>query len=179
MSFGNFVFFDEYMKAVSKDPENPRAGLHIMFAEYLLKKRKEAFEKNREIFWITINPKPEVEFEEFKKMIMEKLVTRIFMKDATYVFEQRAKKAPYSGVHCHIMVDKIMSPKQMFDRLFSTIKNYVGNKKHLDLRVYPYTMREDKLDYLKGLKWDSDKDECIEATKQWRQENNIDDIYKA
>lgn len=169
---------ESYRKAVQDDPLNPVAGLHVIFAKFLFEKQKREIERSREIFWITINPKPTVTFEEFKEVICERLTKRVFMKGAVFVFEQRSISSPYTGVHCHMMVDKNMSPKQMFDRVFNTVKDYVGNPKHVDLRSYPYSYREDKLDYMRGRKWDADKDKVIAATIAWRRLNDIPDLFE-
>lgn len=166
---------DRFHEALSKDPH--ARVLPFAFAGWLQKKQTEEINRKREIFWITLNPKPVVTFDEFKCTVMSRLMSRIFMKGATFVFEQRAAQAPYSGFHCHIIVDKRMTPKQMHDRVFNTMKGCCQLPKHVDLRTYPYSYRTDKLDYMNGKKWDSEKDPIVEATKAWRDLEGIDDIY--
>jgi len=169
---------DEYVAAARADPTNPCAGLHVVYGEYLRKKMETEIMKKREIFWITVNPKPDIEFHEFRELILDRVIKRTFMKDCHVVFEQRAKKEPYHGIHAHILVEKRMSPKQMFDRIFNTCKDVLGNKKALDIRHYPYSYHDDKLDYMKGKKWDPEKDPSVAATIKWRMVNGLLDIYR-
>lgn len=49
----------------------------------------------------------------------------------------------------------------------------VGNIKHIDVRTYPASYREDKIDYIKGEKWDDGKIDAVNNTKRWRKLNNI------
>lgn len=170
---------EKFQEAALADPTNPRAGLPFIFAGWIERKLRREYEQSREIFWITINPKPDVEFHTFHVLMRDRLMKRVFMKGAVYVFEQRAHDAPYQGFHCHIMCDKRMSPKQMHDRIYNTVKDIVGTRKHVDLRTYPYTYREEKLDYMNGKKWDTDKEKSVIATRQWRKENDIEDFYQA
>lgn len=167
-------FYEEFRETQEKEPGT--SMLAYIFAGYIQKRMRDEFDKKREIFWITVNPKPDVSLIEFKRVIF-RLMDRVFMKGATFAFEQRASEEPYSGAHCHIMVDKLMSPKQMHNRIFNTVKQCVGNVKHVDLRAYPYSFREEKLDYLKGNKWDTEKDAVVAATYNWREVNNLEDIY--
>lgn len=149
--------------------------LHKVVADWISRKMLE----KRELFWITINPKPGVALQQFRELVMTRLMNRKIMKGAVFCFEQRAEEQPYHGFHCHILLDKTMSPKQMHDRIYNTFKNIVGNPKHIDLRVYPYTYREEKLEYLKGRKWDSEKETLIKATQEWRKQEGLDDMYEA
>lgn len=171
-------WFQEYASAISANPHSPAAGLSVIFAKFLYEKQKAEINRKREIFWCTVNPKPGVTYTSFKAVI-ERLMRRTFMKGCIYVFEQRSKAVPYAGIHCHFLVDKLMSPKQMHNRISDTVKNYIGHSKHVDLRVYPYSYREDKLDYMSGKKWDVEKDDVIKATIDWRDENDIAPIYEA
>lgn len=173
------IFFEEYRKACIAEPNNPRAGLHVLFAKFIKEKMEQEENKQRAVYWITINPKPDISFDYFRNLIIERLFDRVIMKGAVCAFEQRSKEAPYSGVHCHILVDKRMGPKKMFTRIFNTVNHIVGNPKHVDIREYPYTYREEKLDYLRGKKWDPAKDPSVQATLQWRKDNNISDLYEA
>lgn len=162
------------------DVLTPVTGLGYIFAAYLHRKQRIELEKRREIFWITINPKPDVTFEQLRSTIRGRLMPRIIMKGALYVFEQRSEdpENPH-GFHCHILVDKKMSPKQMYDRVRSTVASIIGTSKALDVRAYPYTYRTEKLEYLKGSKWDDEKSAAVNATRTWRQNNGIPDMYEA
>lgn len=66
-----------------------------------------------------------------------------------------------------------MSPKQLLDRALSTFKNIIGSKQSIDVKVYPKTYREEKLDYIYGRKWDKDKEEAVKLNKEWRLKNAL------
>lgn len=168
-------FMNKFHETRNLDPMNPIAGLQFVFAKWIQEKQ----DQTREMFWITVNPKPEIPFEEFKEKVLKKLMNRTIMQGAAFCFEQRAGAKPYSGFHCHILVDKRMSPKQMHDRVFNTVKDIVGTTKHVDLRTYPYTMRQDKLDYMQGKKWDDEKEDAISATEAWRKEIKLPTMFWA
>lgn len=170
----------EYAKAVRADPGNPVAGLGFIFAEYAQKRINAFQDKNRKIYFITINPMENVSWTSFKDIVIGRVLSRVFMKEALACFEQRSKDPEKpKGFHCHIVVEKRMSPKQMHDRLYNTCNSILGTKKALDIREYPYSFRSDKIDYMSGQKWDIEKEELVAATKQWRVANDIKDLYSA
>lgn len=171
--------FEKYVQAQKAEPHNPAAGLSYLFLNWIRLKSRIPENEKREIFWITINPKPEVSLIKFKETIENRLSNRVFMKGAIYTYEIRSHEKPYKGIHCHMLVDKHMSPKQMHDRVYNTVKGLVGNKKCVDIRSYPYSLREEKLDYLNGKKWDSEKDPAVKATLLWRVQEGLHNIYEA
>lgn len=156
----------------------PESGLGYLLASVMYEKIERERLLNEKIFWLTINPKPGVSLECFQSKV-HSFVDRAFVKNCYYSFEIRGKKDnQYHGLHCHILLDKNMSPAQLKDRACSTFKDYVGNKQHIDVRVYSGRFREDKIAYLEGKKWDEDKDQAIAETIAWRIENDIDPCYQ-
>ena len=52
-------------------------------------------------------------------------------------------------------------------------RNWLGSKQSIDVKVYPKTYREEKLDYIYGRKWDKDKEEAVKLNKEWRLKNAL------
>lgn len=174
----DYEIYEKYLAERRARPESQTAGLGFFVALSMRQKMKKIMLDNTDIFWITVNPRPDVRFDFFKKTVSN-LMERVFMKGAVYAFEQRSEddKKPH-GYHCHILVDKRMSPKQMYDRVFNTFKAILGTKKALDIRSYEGRFRDEKMDYLRGIKWDPDKDKAVFATCKWRESIGIEAIYK-
>lgn len=171
--------FTDYLAERRLDPLNPVAGLNIIFGHWLEKMMDRETEKDRKIFFITVNPVPTVSDVDFVTFIQDRLMKRVIMKGAHYVFEQRSQAYPAHGFHCHMVLEKRMSPKQIHDRIFNTVKSMVGHPKHVDVRVYPYSFLDEKLAYMRGEKWDEEKQECVTLTKQWQKTLDIQRIFTA
>ncbi len=133
-----------------------------------------------EIYFITINPSSDVTLEDFKSKVLS-MKTRPFMKNMTTCFEQRGKDEKHqgTGIHAHIIVDKVAhySPKQVQTRLYNSFKHMCGNSNHIDVRKYPASYKSDKIAYMKGDKWDADKEAAVKINLRWREKNNIESLY--
>ncbi len=124
-------------------------------------------------YFITINPDP-------KHQDAHKLVTTnnlFFTKYCTkYMFniEQRGtdKYSMGKGVHSHIVC--IPKSSNNFKRLIiNNYKHLVGNTKAINIKTIPQDWYQDKTDYIKGIKWDGDKQSKIDYDIQWRQSINL------
>lgn len=182
--------FDEYRRQLIsyKDLEREsfteawdasiRSGSLLKQISRALKQREEHRVKNvkEQIFFITVNPKPDTDLRHFKK-IVNAFINRSFVKNCEYQFEQTGKTMEELGKHphVHIIIDKPadMSPAQLLARALSTFKNIIGNKQSIDIKTYPKTYREEKLDYIHGRKWDKDKEEAVKLNQQWRIQNAL------
>lgn len=131
------------------------------------------------IFFMTINPKPDIDLKLFKDLV-SKYISRSFVKNVLYSFEQTGVDDDSMGhhPHVHIIMDKVknMSPKQLQDRTYNTFKNVCNNRLCCDVRIYQGSLRQDKIDYLKGLKWDESKDKASKINIVWRKLNNLETI---
>lgn len=143
-------------------------------------KLKHAEQNNNRYIWICINPKPGIKLENFRKRV-EKLVSRAFVKDYLYVYEQRGTtlKEAGKGFHTHILLERKMGykPSKIISLCKNTCKSLVGNidDKHL-FRCLPigteYAL--DKKQYI--LSWKQDKDDEIEKSK--RQKQQLDAVWR-
>lgn len=124
------------------------------------------------IVWLTINPKPQISFSDFKKTV-DKFLTRTFVRNVKYVYEQRGEteETMGKGFHVHILYDKdkCVSPSQMTTYIQNSFKHCVGNLKSIDIKFYLTAIREEKEQYLLGNKWNEDKSPKLAIDIKWRQ----------
>lgn len=137
--------------------------------------------KKKKFFFITINPDTsKVDFPVFKDRV-QRTLNRTCFKNVIYTFEQRGStvKEMGKGFHCHIISDKDskLSPSQMQHNVFNSFKDICGNIKCIDVRVYDIDFRADKIDYLRGLKWDEGKEAAVRFNGLFRAKYKLQDIY--
>lgn len=143
--------------------------------ETIAKARDRVLSKPRNIF-LTINPKPgHDEFKEFSELI-DKFTKKKTIVSATWVYEIR--KAPDKGLHCHMLLKYNNRP---FDFKTSTKKYFSKccdskNPQCLNFRYVEEDDCHEKIEYMQGSKTKS-KLPLVEATKKWRKDNNIQELY--
>lgn len=162
------------------------AGLHYYRNHdfYMNRLRQQQKQKTHKasVYWVTINPdNTKVTLTAFMDII-EQLTKRPFFVNCSYCFEQRGKTDNMmgDGLHCHILFDKKVgkeTPQKVQDNIYSTLKGIVGNKKSIDVRVYPAEFREEKTQYMLGKKWDAGKEDSCKLNLKWRAQNNINNLY--
>lgn len=129
--------------------------------------------------FITLNFKPNMELETIKKL-MDNIVAKKWVSRYYYSIEQRGntKETAGEGLHVHLILTNVNKPmSQIHKETYNTVKNYVGNKLHVDVKTYPTKFLDEKLQYIQGLKWDSDKKEKTEMDKYFRLKNNLEMMY--
>lgn len=126
---------------------------------------------------LTINPKPGITFQELDKKI-QKFTKRKFIKSYKYVYEIR--KEGGKGLHCHIVLHYTCKPYDLKRASRSTFKDIceVNNPSILNIRYIEPEDLQQKISYIQGNKQDK-KLKSVKLTKQWRLENNIQDIYSS
>lgn len=138
-------------------------------------------EESKEWIFITINPKPGIELDDFKNKIQSITKWKCFYK-GFYVLEQRGESYDDMGrlPHAHIMLCKYnVERKRLIKRLEATFKNYCNPPYENTINVLRKSQEHGKEtleEYMKGDKQD-DKLDKVNFDKIWRKENNIDDIY--
>jgi len=148
-------------------------------AEYIKSIREPA---KVDYFFLTVNPKPDVKLDLFLKLLGN-FVKRKPVVDFVYTIEQRGETESEcgKGFHSHILLtwDSSMSSKV---RQYSgeTFKRIIGsnNNKIININRIPKEFYQDKLDYMNGLKWDSEKESKIKMDLIFREKNNILSLYK-
>ncbi len=135
--------------------------------------------KTGQFYFITINPITD-DFDLFKNKV-EKLLTRPFIIDPIYAYEQRGTTNDDigKGYHVHIISKKkkYTSPAELQKNIYSQFKNILGNIKHVDIRSCPMVWYDEKLSYIKGDKWDLSKTESCNLNRVWRKQLNLETFY--
>ncbi len=148
------------------------------------KKRMTAVAHNNLFLFITVNPKPEIPFKEFKKK-MEKLSNRNIFNNALYVYEQRGstEEEAGKGFHCHMLCERNLNYKPT--KVVSCIKNTckslcnVKDKRVLNIQLIGEEFMNDKRLYILGHnKTGEGKSVKQNIDEYWRKKNNLNNHYK-
>lgn len=148
------------------------------------KKRMTAVAHNNLFLFITVNPKPKIPFEDFKKK-MEKLANRNIFNNALYVYEQRGstEEEAGKGFHCHMLCERNLNYKPT--KVVSCIKNTckslcnVKDKRVLNIQLIGEEFMNDKRQYILGHnKTGEGKSVKQNIDDYWRKKNNLNNHYK-
>ena len=150
---------------------------------------KTAQAHNNLYLFITINPKPSIELDFFKKKIF-KLVSRRLFDNCLYVFEQRGTTVEEAGkgFHCHILAQRNLNykPFKVTECIKNSVKTLVNLKNCttnlkkgtvLNVQYIGEEFAKDKREYLLGSKTGEGKDKKQEIDVIWRQKNNLKVYY--
>lgn len=133
---------------------------------------------------LTVNPRDGVSLPDFVKRV-EKAVSKKWILQAHWVFEQRSDTSDYKGMHAHILFrhdgKRLSQIRREFASTFHSVCD-VSNPSIMNLRLCP---GEDDfkrmVSYLRGekdFKGDkSYKEGPVRMTFEWRQENGLQDFY--
>jgi len=140
-------------------------------------------EKPKQVFYfLTVNPKPDVKLEFFQKQICN-FIKRKPISDWAYSIEQRGEtiETMGKGFHAHFLLTwESKSAGKIRQYAGESFKRCIGSNTNniVNINKIDDTMYQDKMDYLNGLKWDTEKDEKIKIDILFRAKNNISCIYK-
>ncbi len=132
--------------------------------------------------WITISPKKEVKFLDFKKKV-EQIANRKMFKEHFYVFEQRSKEKETAGegFHSHLLLQRDLKYKQ--NKIIKNLKNsckHITNVENHDIFNFHWCPEEylkDKMEYMTGTKTGDEKDEKQLIDIVFRQNYNLSTYY--
>lgn len=149
----------------------------------VLIKERQADEHNNRYLFITINPKPDIKFPDFRKKV-EKLVGRKMFKHAIYAYEQRGAQESEmgKGFHVHILVERNLNykPFNLKKNTKNTMQKIVGNVNNpalLNMQVVGEDYRKDKIQYFTGIKTGEGKDAKQTIDIVWRKKLGLEDVY--
>lgn len=140
------------------------------------------------IYWITVNPKPDIQFMDFRKTV-DKQLERKFVKSYVMAYEQRASeengKPLGSGFHCHILMERTDDsppPSKIQKYIRAGFKKVCNsdNQNVLYWKNCPRQFVEDKINYF--IDKNKDDDHIDKQNKQkldvvWREKENLESIY--
>ena len=146
--------------------------------------REQKAQKHNNLYlWLTINPKKEITFENFKSRV-EKAVARTMFSDYLYVYEQRGTEQTVDlgeGFHAHILLKRNLDykPSKVITNLKNTFKDMtlVDNKEIFAWYWCSDEYKLDKIEYITGLKTAEGKDEKQIGDKLWRKYNDLETFY--
>ena len=148
-----------------------------------IKDRKEAkvqrSGKSCDNYFVTINPKPDVSFDELKTCV-DKILKKNWIDSYIYSYEQRSEESgKYYGFHVHLMINSYDRGMQNAKKeIYNTVKHIVGNPNHLHISgVTPGT--EDMVrDYIHGDK-EAGKMQKVQVDKEFRKAFGLQDVYES
>ncbi len=160
-------------------------GMKNLITENKLQIKEKLAEKhNNGYVWITINPKPSIKLEYFRKKV-QKLVKRNLFTESQWVYEQRGidEASSGSGFHAHILCKRNLNykPFKVTECIQNTCKDLVKNKKcqkTLNIQHIGSDFMKDKLVYMLDQKTGEGKDKKQIIDKIFRKNNNLEIIYK-
>lgn len=179
---------EEQMKSLQKwvvkdkleNQEYENSNFQVIQDLYNEKQKRKEYK--RPFFFITINPKPDTDFNEFKSAV-EDISTWCWVDKCYWVFEQRGTNETDigNGFHAHILIEKHNIEKgKCKTQIKNKFKKFVGvlNDNTINVQDKKREWLQDKLDYILGEKYDEGKPEKQEIDKIWRKKNNIESYYK-
>lgn len=134
------------------------------------------YNKRSDYCLLTVNPKPEVTLEEFKKSI-QKMLKKKTIPVYFQVYEVRKGE---SGLHSHILLRYTCSSHSFMRSTKSTFKNIcdVNNSAILNFKFIAPELLQDKLSYLLGVK-QTKKLKGVDDTKAYRKKYNLLDFHES
>lgn len=136
--------------------------------------------KDVRFLWITINPdETKAQLGDLMNSVL-KLRYKKFVVQMEVVYEQRGETEEDrgKGYHCHILLEfkdvRYDNVKRSIHTIFDKL---CGTSLHVNVKPCYEKWLQDKKQYLRGNKWDEEKDDKIQQDKLWRQEFNIDPLY--
>lgn len=132
-------------------------------------------------FFITINPKPETDFNEFKSAV-EDISTWCWVNKCYWVFEQRGniESEMGKGFHAHILIEEHNIEKGKCNtQMINKFKKFVGivSDNTINVQNKKREWLQDKLEYIMGEKLDEGKPEKQEIDKIWRLKRELQSWY--
>ena len=135
-----------------------------------------------DFYFITINPKSDVELQEFKSMILG-VWNWCWIEKMYVVLEQRGATDEERGYlpHAHILIEQCNNEWGKIQSQFKDkFKKICGPpyENTINVKSKQREWLDDKLEYILGKKTDGNKPEKQHQDKIWREENNIKEYYK-
>lgn len=125
-------------------------------------------------YFITVSPKPGVDFSVFKKKV-EKFVSRKIVSRSIYCYELTKKQEP----HVHLLVQNNSVPDFDFRRnTKNTFSKLIGCSQGINIKGIKEDHVKQKVRYILGDKKDEEKMYMVACDKEWRVSMNLEDFYQ-
>jgi len=149
----------------------------------LYNENKEMKKQLGDFYFITINPKEDVKFEEFKEAVLS-VWNWCWIEKMYVAFEQRGSTAETRGYlpHAHILIEQCNNEwgkiQSQFKAKFRDKFCGMPYENTINVKSKAREWLNDKLEYITGKKTDATKPEKQEQDKFWREDLEIKPIYK-
>jgi len=129
-------------------------------------------------WWLTytVNPALFSSSDDYLPLLQKKVskaLTKKCVLKALWTYELTKEQVP----HCHMLLQLDPANPISVCKLKSGFQNTFKDVGFVHVKPCPDNYVADKIQYLKGNKWDDDKDEMVEADRQWRKKVQIEDLY--
>ena len=118
-------------------------------------------------------------FSIFIKSYVDKALKKNWINKYMWVVEQRGIEPDFKGIHIHILLDKKVKSKrksEIIREFYSSFKEVVKDKEKIDVRQFPASEGESRINYIMGHKKDEKMDK-VEADKIFRKIYEFDGVY--
>ena len=137
-------------------------------------------EINKEWYFLTVNPAPDITLKEFMKTI-QKAVSKKWLKYCIYVIEQRGEKEEElgKGFHTHIIFNKGCKHCKVVQEMSNTFKKMcdVSNYHLFNLKSIGDQEKIRKIEYITGIKADEAKHLKQQMDIIFRKRENLKSYY--
>lgn len=141
-------------------------SLQDIYAKNLsLQQKKRSFE----YYFVTVSPKENDLPWLMKKT--EKMANKKSTIGAMYTYELRSDGTP----HVHMLVRQLQYSSTDFCR--NTRNTFKDRQCMVDIKGVYESWIPDKVDYIRGDKWDPEKDEMIQKDREWRKQMKLQSYY--
>ena len=128
------------------------------------------------LIWMRITKPDNIDIHKWLKEILI-LKNKPQFENVFYTIEaSKYENNEFRNIHSHILCHKKIgwNEKKIKDwilKYISVFNNYI------DYKTYPLSFWNDKLDYIKGIKFDEEKETSLNITKEFRKTYNIENFY--
>lgn len=135
--------------------------------------KSEKIGKSEKFFWITVNPRLEVDLPTLVKTV-QKAYKKKWAQNYAYVFETTRN----NHIHSHGLVKANYEAARARKEFVNSFKDIcdITNVHCFKFVILDEAKAKQKLEYMFGNKKDSKKED-VELTIAWRKENHLEDIY--
>lgn len=151
----------------------------------LVKKREEPKEErviinNKEYYFLTINPNPDITLQDFLKTI-NKALNKVWITSYIYVIEQRGETLDDvgKGFHLHAIFKKNIKHCKVVSGLSNSFKKMcdTSNYHFFNIKNIDENEKDRKMEYILGKKADEEKHKKQQMDIIFRQNNNLKSYY--
>lgn len=152
-----------------------RAQQELAFRDAIVSEKSEKKGKSEKFFWITVNPKKDVELPALIKC-QQKMIKKKWIENYAYVYETTTN----NHIHTHTLIKANYEAARARKELGNSVKDIcnVANVACFKFVILNLEEAKQKFAYMLGKKKPG-KMESVELTKKWRKDNMLKEIYSS